>query len=665
MLHKETSKKWNAYKYALILPVIFLFLYSFNTVTKTEYVKSKVESVVHNNIDEPLIFDIISKTTQLDLNNFTEKINTYADFKIDLKMVFNANGDHVIEVYSSFSKKGMFKNFTMELKGEKPLLLEVSKEKARLNNTNTNETIVITEKGTSIESSDSKLLYDQGDDEVLNHNNSNRSGSIYITIPAKSHRKQLDEHKEYLKEDYNVDLDIKTLKYKDGKIVNIKLELDDNEGTVMEYAAKSDTGINTFCINGEVSKDDSNWSIGNCSSKKDLDERHSFNLNSKKGTLINTSSLPFKYSYYYQDSLGAKIKTLQSQLRELDDPTLWVELQERLKATQERLNLINSDTLDLLNKILKSKSHNFGNPNVRYSTGNATYAADTVHYDLNNIYAYEYTDQSDNPYSYSQNPPLVFVDGIEISEEEFRKFDNLRIASMNVLKDKASLSLYGDKGKNGVIIITTLTDDKYKTRKANAVKGTGKVKSSVQLASVHFTDNKTDDDHLVIYTPNDIRGLRGLTSDKNPFIIANDKKITETEFNNIDPQTVKLVNVLNGKSAIDKYGNDAKDGVIEIILKSASEMKMTEEELQDKIISKDRKTKNTRIGKKVSFVITIDEFNDAELNLLKNRLNKEGYKFEVKTFKKKGDKVTKLKFDIDGTSYTFEPRNGLKSEGVN
>ena len=47
MLQKETSKKWNAYKYALILPVIVLFMYSFNIVEKVEYIKNNSNLATH------------------------------------------------------------------------------------------------------------------------------------------------------------------------------------------------------------------------------------------------------------------------------------------------------------------------------------------------------------------------------------------------------------------------------------------------------------------------------------------------------------------------------------------------------------------------------------------------------------------------------------------
>ncbi len=47
---------------------------------------------------------------------------------------------------------------------------------------------------------------------------------------------------------------------------------------------------------------------------------------------------------------------------------------------------------------------------------------------------------------------LYVVDGKEVTDPNL---DEASIESITVLKDSASLKLYGDKGKNGVIIITT------------------------------------------------------------------------------------------------------------------------------------------------------------------------------------------------------------------
>ena len=49
--------------------------------------------------------------------------------------------------------------------------------------------------------------------------------------------------------------------------------------------------------------------------------------------------------------------------------------------------------------------------------------------------------------------PLFIVDGIEFSD--IKNISPESIESITVLKEESSLKVYGDKGKNGVIIITT------------------------------------------------------------------------------------------------------------------------------------------------------------------------------------------------------------------
>ena len=51
--------------------------------------------------------------------------------------------------------------------------------------------------------------------------------------------------------------------------------------------------------------------------------------------------------------------------------------------------------------------------------------------------------------------PLVVVDDKTIDFEKMKDIDPKTIAKMDVLKDKAATDIYGEKGKNGVIIITT------------------------------------------------------------------------------------------------------------------------------------------------------------------------------------------------------------------
>ena len=54
---------------------------------------------------------------------------------------------------------------------------------------------------------------------------------------------------------------------------------------------------------------------------------------------------------------------------------------------------------------------------------------------------------------------------------------------------------------------------------------------------------------------------------KKPLIILEGKEVTEDSIKNLQPEKVESVNVYKDKSAIDKYGEKGKNGVIEIFLK--------------------------------------------------------------------------------------------------
>ncbi len=51
--------------------------------------------------------------------------------------------------------------------------------------------------------------------------------------------------------------------------------------------------------------------------------------------------------------------------------------------------------------------------------------------------------------------PLFIVDGIPVDEDGFRSINQNDIASYDILRDAAATSIYGNRGSNGVIVITT------------------------------------------------------------------------------------------------------------------------------------------------------------------------------------------------------------------
>ncbi|MCF8273249.1 MAG: TonB-dependent receptor plug domain-containing protein [Flavobacteriaceae bacterium] len=91
------------------------------------------------------------------------------------------------------------------------------------------------------------------------------------------------------------------------------------------------------------------------------------------------------------------------------------------------------------------------------------------------------------------------------------------------------------------------------------------------------TDGDKDDITWVTEDTNDRKVIDASGSDDNikiiskggkePLFMVDGKEITQEEMNDIKPDTIESVNVLKGDMATKKYGEKAKDGVIEITLK--------------------------------------------------------------------------------------------------
>jgi TonB-dependent SusC/RagA subfamily outer membrane receptor len=50
---------------------------------------------------------------------------------------------------------------------------------------------------------------------------------------------------------------------------------------------------------------------------------------------------------------------------------------------------------------------------------------------------------------------LIIVDDIEFTYSQFSRLDPKEIASISILKDASTTAIYGIKGANGVVVVTT------------------------------------------------------------------------------------------------------------------------------------------------------------------------------------------------------------------
>ncbi len=219
----------------------------------------------------------------------------------------------------------------------------------------------------------------------------------------------------------------------------------------------------------------------------------------------------------------------------------------------------------------------------------------------------------------AENQPLYFVDGKEVASIEH--LDPESIESISVLKDKQAENLYGEKGKNGVILVTTKAIDKSQkqfdaTDKIIIVDGKsfdGDLNDidPNDISSINVQKNKVDNNSYDGNTPKKDKIIIQTKTKYNsptPLIIVDGVKF-EGDMNEIDPEDIESVSVLKDASAIDNFGEEAKDGVVLITTKSNSIKITSELELRKFIAQRIRyplKPQEHNIEETVQLFVKID-----------------------------------------------------------
>ena len=139
-----------------------------------------------------------------------------------------------------------------------------------------------------------------------------------------------------------------------------------------------------------------------------------------------------------------------------------------------------------------------------------------------------------------------------------KQIDPNSIESVNVLKDKNATDKYGGKGQNGVIEIIT--------KKTAAVKAETSAAGNNADNSVVISQNGNSfsgqSKVVISERGKDVKGVNDI------LYVLNGKIIEKKQFDKVNPDEIKSVNVLKDKPATDKYGEKGKNGVIEVVTKS-------------------------------------------------------------------------------------------------
>ena len=189
--------------------------------------------------------------------------------------------------------------------------------------------------------------------------------------------------------------------------------------------------------------------------------------------------------------------------------------------------------------------------------------------------------------------PLFILDGEVISESVMSVIDPNKIESINILKDASAVAVFGEKGKGGVVQITTkkgggveapatgrivvrgMQLDNAKVIISDTVQSSGKtiLLKSNNLKDLEFMAKNFDGDGNVVVETKGNGKKSGITFSGSPsgstpgLILIDGEKKTKKELDALSPDQIKSVEVLKGESAIKEYGAEAKDGVIKITTK--------------------------------------------------------------------------------------------------
>lgn len=153
---------------------------------------------------------------------------------------------------------------------------------------------------------------------------------------------------------------------------------------------------------------------------------------------------------------------------------------------------------------------------------------------------------------------LYIIDTKESTFAHMKSIDPIHIESVSVLKDQSATELYGEKGRNGVIIIKTKKGD------TSSLERNEENKSSLTIRASTNGDKKG---FSTIFSDNGENAKSTHIKAINPLIIVDGKVESNEYLKTIDPSKIERIEVFKDEKATSLYGENAKEGAILVTLK--------------------------------------------------------------------------------------------------
>jgi len=159
----------------------------------------------------------------------------------------------------------------------------------------------------------------------------------------------------------------------------------------------------------------------------------------------------------------------------------------------------------------------------------------------------------------SMDKPLIIVDGKKYSSS-INEINPEQIESISVLKDASAVKIYGEKGKNGVVVVTTKRTNKSSDNlNTDSINIQSKVNinigDSAIYRGVYTTCSPANQNRIIVHG----------SSIDSPLYIVDGEETDSIE--NLSAGDIQSISVLKNESAAKIYGEKGKNGVVIITTK--------------------------------------------------------------------------------------------------
>lgn len=143
------------------------------------------------------------------------------------------------------------------------------------------------------------------------------------------------------------------------------------------------------------------------------------------------------------------------------------------------------------------------------------------------------------------NSPLILIDGLEVTTNDLARIEPDNIASFSIMKDATATALYGARGANGVILVTTKSGKKGKAnisfRVENSISAptmTNEFLGGVEYMELYNQSLRTRDPEALLYYSKD--KIEGTRNGLNPQIYPNVNWYNELFRNTVQNQKANM-----------------------------------------------------------------------------------------------------------------------------